>query len=56
MVADNADITRLFVANIMQDNKDMTMMKMARARHASLVHNQHNARINVTSARTNMPT
>ena len=43
MVAGNADITRIFVANKMQYNKDMTRMKMARARRASLVHDQHSA-------------
>ena len=36
MVADNADIIRIYVANLMQDNRDMTRMKMARARRASL--------------------
>ena len=56
MVADNADITRIFVANIMQDNRDMTKMKMARARRASLVHDQHNAPMDFTDARSNMPT
>ena len=56
MVADNADITRIFVANIMQDNRGMTRMKMARARRASLVHDQHSARVDFTDARSNMPT
>ena len=56
MVAENADITRVCVANIMQDNKDMTRMKMARARRASLVHDQHSARVDFTDARSNMPT
>ena len=56
VVADNADNTRLFVANIMQDNRDTTRMKMARARRASLVHDQHSARVDFTDARSNMPT
>ena len=56
MVADNADITRLFVANIMQDNRGMTRMKMAKARRTSLVHDQHSAGVDCTDARSNMPT
>ena len=56
MVADNADITRIFAANIMQYNRDMTRMKMARARRASLVHDQRSARVDFTDARSNMPT
>ena len=56
MVADNADITRIFVANIIQDTKGMTMMNMARARRASLVHDQHSARVDFTDARSHMPT
>ena len=56
MVADNADITRILATNIMQDNKDMTRMKMARARRASLVLDQHSARAEFTDARSNMPT
>ena len=56
MVADSDDITKIFVANIMQDDCDMTRIKMARARRASLVHDQHSARVDFTDARSNMPT
>ena len=56
MVADNADITRIFVASIMQYNRDMTRLKMARSRRASLVHDQHSARVDFTEARSKMPT
>ena len=56
MIAANADITRICVANIMQDNEDTTNMKMAKARRAILVHNQHGARVDFTDARSNMPT
>ena len=28
--ADNTDMTRILIANVMQDNSDMTQMKMTR--------------------------